>query len=87
MSYLDQNVGVRLYTLLFPIGVFLGFLFSKELNISESMLKSILGHLIIFSFILFEISLNRSYDYQILYNIYNHVFNNDYIYFYAYERF
>ena len=60
----DQNVGVRLYTLLFPIGVFLGFLFSKELNISESMLKSILGHLIIFSFILFEISLNRSYDYR-----------------------
>ena len=28
------------------------------------MLKSILGHLIIFSFILFEISLNRSYDYR-----------------------
>ena len=60
----DQNVGVRLYTLLFPIGVFLSFLFSKELNISESMLKSILGHLILFSFILFEISLNRSYDYR-----------------------
>ena len=51
----DQNVGVRLYTLLFPIGVLLGFLFSKELNISEKMLKSTLGHIIIFSFILFEI--------------------------------
>ncbi len=60
----DQNVGVRLYTLLFPIGVSLGFLFSKELNISEKMLKSILGHIIIFSFILFEISVNRSNDYR-----------------------
>ncbi|MCI9259426.1 MAG: acyltransferase [Romboutsia sp.] len=60
----DQNVGVRLYTLLFPIGVLLGFLFSKELNISEKMLKSTLGHIIIFSFILFEISLNRSNDYR-----------------------
>ena len=58
------SMRMRLYTLLFPIGVFLGFLCSKELNISESMLKSILGHLIIFSFILFEISLNRSYDYR-----------------------
>ncbi len=60
----DSNVGVRLYTLLFPIGVCLGFLFSKELNISERMLKSILGHIILFSFIVFEISLNRSHDYR-----------------------
>lgn len=35
----DQNVGVRLYTLLFPIGVFLSFLFSKELNISREYVK------------------------------------------------
>jgi len=60
----DSNVGVRLYTLLFPIGVLLGFLFSKELNISEKSLKSILGHIIIFSFILFYISINRSNDYR-----------------------
>lgn len=63
-EFFDPNVGVRLYTLLFPIGVTLGFIFSRELKISQNNLKNILGNSIILSFILFSISLNRSHIYS-----------------------